>query len=76
MTGDAFLANRAELAALDEVKPGDKVAVKHDCEGLAPGSTVRHETPLLVTAVIYQDGRITYRGVRCDGSRIEWWVWS
>lgn len=73
MTGDAHLENQRELAALDAVKVGDRVAVEHDCEGLAPGSTVRHSTPVLVTWVNREAVMgIYYRGVRCDGTRIEW----
>lgn len=55
----------------DQIKPGDHVATLHDCEGLG-GSTVRHETPVLVTAVDECTVGTRVRGVRCDGSRIEW----
>ena len=49
-------------------KPGDYVAVLHDC---ADG-TIRHEAPVLVTAVYQVTLGLRIRGVRCDGSRIEW----
>lgn len=55
-----------------EHKPGDKVATLHDCRGLRPGTTVRHDTPVLITSVDQCVVGTRYRGVRCDGSSIEW----
>lgn len=62
-------------AQADRTGLGDHVAVLHDCEGLG-SSTVRHDTPVLVTSVDRCDvAGLRIRGVRCDGSRIEW-LWK
>lgn len=54
-------------------KPGDRVATLHDCESVfAPDGVVRHEMPVLVTGVDQVTLGLRIRGVRCDGSRIEW----
>lgn len=55
-------------------KPGDHVAVRHDCrtDFAADGGLIRHETPVLVTAVDETTRGTRVRGVRCDASRIEW----
>lgn len=53
-----------------EVKAGEYVAVLHDCT--TEFGTVTHDTPVLVTGV-RPDAVIPHaRGVRCDGTRIEW----
>ncbi|MDN4174703.1 hypothetical protein QWY28_17220 [Nocardioides sp. SOB77] len=55
---------------MPEVKPGDHVAVAHDCT--TDFGTVRHDSPVLVTSV-RPDAVIPHvRGVRCDGTQIEW----
>ena len=54
-----------------DIKPGDRVRTDHECEGLR-GFTVRHDLPVLVTSVDQCVVGTRYRGVRCDGSLIEW----
>jgi len=51
-------------------KAGDHVVVLHDCT--TEFGTVRHAAPVLVTSV--RPGAVFphARGVRCDGSTIEW----
>ena len=56
---------------MSDPKPGDKVPTEHDCRGLG-GFTVRHSTPVLVTSVTKCVAGTRIRGVRCDGSSIEW----
>ena len=55
-------------------KPGDLVRVVHDCrtEFAADGGLIRHDTPVLVTSVDQTSRGPRVRGVRCDGTRIEW----
>lgn len=53
-------------------KPGDYVTTRHTCDGLPEGSTVDHDTPVLVTTVDHCTAGTRIRGVRCDGSLIEW----
>lgn len=58
----------------DLPKPGDRVPTLHDCQGLGE-SIVRHSTPVLVTSVDdCSVGGPRIRGIRCDGTRIEWMV--
>lgn len=51
-------------------KPGDYVAIPHDCT--TEFGTVHHDTPVLVTSVRPDAVFPHARGVRCDGSSIEW----
>ena len=54
-------------------RPGDKVAVLHDCYGTPPeGLPVRHDVPVLIKGVVKVTGGVRYRGIRCDGTGIEW----
>lgn len=54
-------------------KPGDYVAVLHDCASeFAADGTVRHDRPVLVTSVTDCTVGTRIRGVRCDGSLVEW----
>lgn len=53
--------------------PGDHVATLHDCASdFAADGTVRHDVPVLVTSVDTCTVGVRVRGVRCDGSLIEW----
>lgn len=53
-------------------QPGDYVPITHECEGLG-GSRVKHDLPVLVTSVAHASlGGHVVRGVRCDGSVIQW----
>ena len=59
----------------DLPKPGDHVRVVHDCRTDFPrggGGLVRHDTPVLVTAVDNTTAGHRIRGIRCDATRIEW----
>lgn len=55
---------------MTEVKAGDYAAVLHDCT--TAFGTVHHDSPVLVTSV-RRDAVIPHaRGIRCDGTSIEW----
>lgn len=52
--------------------PGHYVFTQHDCQTAA--GTVHHDSPVRITAVDRTTLGQRVRGVRCDGSLIEWLI--
>lgn len=58
------------MSPAPDIKPGDHVRTLHDCR--IDGSVVRHEAHVTIDEVTRTILGVRYRGVRCDGSPIEW----
>ena len=58
---------------MSDFKPGDRVNLIHDCWTFHKDKpTVRHDERVTVTEVHSVTLGTRYRGVRCDGTPIEW----